>query len=162
MATERVRLPGFGLPVDYKPEQCFPTSFLDWSAKISTVQELYMMVIMDKITDKPDWDERVFDDTTVHQWRQEAHAIEGVDVSEEMLDWVGTTLLQDTAFNRRHTRTLLLSLPRCYRRDYAYARTPLEHSFAFSISLTFLLTFIFAIIYSPRPHFASEKSRRMA
>ena len=29
-----------------------------------------MMAVMDKITDKPDWDEKVFDDIIVQKWRQ--------------------------------------------------------------------------------------------
>ena len=53
-----------------------------------------MMAIMDKITDKPDWDKKVFDDAIVQKWRLEALATEDVDVSEKMLDWVRTNFLQ--------------------------------------------------------------------
>ena len=53
MEAERTKLPGFGLPVNYRPENYFPTAVLDWSGTILTVRELNMMAIMDKITDKP-------------------------------------------------------------------------------------------------------------
>ena len=92
MEAERVKLPGFGLPVNYRPDDNFPNAVLHWSGTILTVRELNMMAIMDKITDKPDWDRKVFDNTIVQKWRQEALGAEGMDVSEKMLDWVGTTL----------------------------------------------------------------------
>ena len=93
MEAERTKLPGFGLPVNYRPEDYFPTAVLDWSGTILTVRELNMMAIMDKITDKPDWDKKVYDNAIIHKWRQEALGTEGMDVSEKMFDWVCTTLL---------------------------------------------------------------------
>lgn len=85
-----VKLPGFGLPVNYTPDGCFPSAALDWSGTILTVRELNMMAIMDRITDKKDWDKKIFDDTIIQKWRQEALGTEGMDVSEKMLDWVCT------------------------------------------------------------------------
>ena len=93
MEAERIKLPGFGLPVNNRPEQYFPTAVLHWSGTILTIRELNMMAIMDKITDKPDWDKKVFDNTIIAKWRQEALATEGMDVSEKMFDWVCTTFL---------------------------------------------------------------------
>lgn len=52
-----------------------------------------MMAIMDKITDKSDWDKKIFDENIVQKWRQEALGTEGMDVSEKMLDWVCTNFL---------------------------------------------------------------------
>ncbi len=95
MEAQSVKLPGFGLPVNYRPDEYFPNAVLDWSGTILTVRELNMMAIMDKITDKPNWDQKVFDDTIVKKWRQEALATEGMDVSEKMLDWVGFSFLRD-------------------------------------------------------------------
>lgn len=94
MESESVKLPGFGLPVNYRPDEHFPNAVLNWSGTILTVRELNMMAIMDKITDKPNWDQKVFDDTIVQKWRQEALATEGMDVSEKMLDWVCTSFLR--------------------------------------------------------------------
>jgi hypothetical protein len=34
-----------------------------------------MMNVMDKITDKPDWHKKAFDDNIVSKWRKEALAI---------------------------------------------------------------------------------------
>lgn len=86
MTAEIVKLPGFALPVSYRPDERIQNAIIDWSGNILTVRELNMMAIMDKITDKPDWDRKVFDDTIVQKWRQEALTAEGMDVSEKMLD----------------------------------------------------------------------------
>ena len=90
MEEERVKLPGFGLPVNYNPREYFRNAVLDWSGTILTVRELNMMAIMNKITDKLDWDKKVFDDGIVRKWRQEALGTQGMDVTEKMLDWVCT------------------------------------------------------------------------
>ncbi len=90
MEEETIKLPGFGLPVNYRSDNYFPNAVLTWSGTILTVRELNMMAIMDNITDKPDWDKKVFDDSIVQRWRQEALTREGMDVSEKMLDWVCT------------------------------------------------------------------------
>jgi hypothetical protein len=39
------------------------------------IREIAMMSIMDKLTDKEKWHEKVFDDTIVSKWREEALAI---------------------------------------------------------------------------------------
>ncbi|KAH8880219.1 hypothetical protein GQ53DRAFT_704441 [Thozetella sp. PMI_491] len=36
------------------------------------VREVFMMNLMDRLTDKPDWNRKVFDDTIVSKWRKEA------------------------------------------------------------------------------------------
>ena len=108
MAAERIKLPGFGLPVNYRPDEFFKNAVLDWSGTILTVRELNMMAIMNKITDKPDWDKKVFDDTIIQKWRQEALATEGMDMSEKMLDWVCTTVFET-----------LVSTKECHARLFA-------------------------------------------
>jgi len=45
-----------------------------WS-KLLPVRELAMMHIMDQLTDKKDWEKKVFDDTIVSKWREEALAM---------------------------------------------------------------------------------------
>ena len=92
--AERTKLPGFGLPVNYRPNDYFPNAVQDWSGTILTVREQNMMAIMDDITDKPTWDIKIFDDSVVQTWRQEALATEERDVSEKMFDWVCTNLLR--------------------------------------------------------------------
>ena len=88
------KLPGFGLPVNYRPDEYFPNAVQDWSGTILTVRELNMMALMDEITDKPNWDLKVIDDRIVQRWRQEALAREGMDFSGKMFDFVCTIFLQ--------------------------------------------------------------------
>ena len=40
MAAERINLPGFGLPVNHRPDELFPNAVMDWSGTILTVSEL--------------------------------------------------------------------------------------------------------------------------
>ncbi|KAF8874335.1 hypothetical protein BD779DRAFT_257282 [Infundibulicybe gibba] len=62
-----------------------------------------MMHLMDRISDKPDWERKVrsglytkksihtesqiFDESIAQKWKEEALATEGVDISEAMIDW---------------------------------------------------------------------------
>jgi hypothetical protein len=43
---------------------------------------------MNQITEKPDWNAKVFDDSIATKWKSEALAMENFDISEQMLDWV--------------------------------------------------------------------------
>ena len=115
MDAESTQLPGFGLPVNYRPEHYFPTAVLDWSGTILTVRELSMMAIMDRITDMPGWDKKVFDNTIIAKWRQEALGTEGMDVSEKMFDWVCTTFLSNktAALPKDLSRHLFLGNNQC-------------------------------------------------
>ena len=83
-----------------------------------------MMAIMDKITDKPDWDRKVFDDTIVHKWRQEALATEGMDVSEKMLDWVCTKLLRDATLYKSLSWQVVWCHPHLKRHKRLCLHTP--------------------------------------
>ena len=100
LKAEETKLPSFGLPVNYRPDKHFPNAIQDWAGSILTLRELDMMAIMNDITDKPNWDIKVFDDSVVQKWRQEALANEYVDVSEKMLDWVRTKYLQEITLYR--------------------------------------------------------------
>ncbi len=46
-----------------------------------TVRETAMMVVMDLLTDKPDWHTKVFDEEIAEKWRQEALAWPDEDLS---------------------------------------------------------------------------------
>ncbi|KAL7944157.1 hypothetical protein V8C42DRAFT_327860 [Trichoderma barbatum] len=41
-------------------------------SEILPIREVAMMLLMDKLTDKPNWHEKVFDEAIVQKWRQEA------------------------------------------------------------------------------------------
>ncbi|GIZ41376.1 hypothetical protein CKM354_000468200 [Cercospora kikuchii] len=52
----------------------FPNAISDWSGTPLTQRERRMMALMGEITDKPEWDRKVFDDKIVAKWRAEALA----------------------------------------------------------------------------------------
>ncbi|KAL0566582.1 hypothetical protein V5O48_015427 [Marasmius crinis-equi] len=98
-SLEGIKLPGFGLPVNTLPEQCiewlegrdkqvcFPNAITQWSAPNILVRERTMMAMVNEITDKPEWDRKVNDETIAAKWKSEALAKEGVDFSEAMFDY---------------------------------------------------------------------------
>ena len=92
MDPERIKLPGFGLPLNHEIKS-FPCAVLDWLGEPLTVRELNMIKLMNQITDKPGWDRKILDDTITEKWRQEARDAEDLDVTEAMLDWVSQVLL---------------------------------------------------------------------
>jgi hypothetical protein len=74
--------PGLGLPLrnddwdtlDLYPHGAHSSDGLSESDLIY-VRELAMIDVMEKLTDKPDWHKKVFDDTIVARWRSEALAV---------------------------------------------------------------------------------------
>jgi len=60
-----------------------------------------MIRMMDRITDKDDWDHKIFDEDIVAKWRNEAMGL-SADMSEKMLDWV-IAELSDKALELRET-----------------------------------------------------------
>ncbi|CAK7565336.1 MAG: hypothetical protein SEPTF4163_003251 [Sporothrix epigloea] len=70
-----LRVPGFsGISINYElpVEARFAHGFNEWrSTFVVTAQELAMVAVMDRLTDKPNWFIDVFDDAVVAQWRAE-------------------------------------------------------------------------------------------
>lgn len=73
------KYPGWNLDLrwfDQQQEPMFPTGihYNCWGAdsEMLTVGEVAMMLVMDRLTDKPDWHIKVFDDEIAQKWRQEA------------------------------------------------------------------------------------------
>jgi len=97
------QFPGLGLPVHDQPKAdsatggfLFPLAIdRSWLSMGVTLRELRMLAFMDQITDKPDWETKVFDDETiVSRWRAEADARPAepdgdVYMSKAMFDYVG-------------------------------------------------------------------------
>jgi hypothetical protein len=54
-------------------------------SELIQVREVMMMMLMDALTDKPNWHEKVFDDTIVAKWRAEAMSQSEEDVYEKIL-----------------------------------------------------------------------------
>ncbi len=48
-----------------------------------------MMELMNRLSDKPGWNKKVFDDEITTKWRSEALSTPDTDISEKMVDWVG-------------------------------------------------------------------------
>lgn len=96
MTSRHLCVPGFGLPVDYTGGKQFPCAIQGrWDSQGITLREKRMMALISSITDKPEWDRKVFDDAIVARWRAEADATtmpqaphRDVFMSEKMFDFV--------------------------------------------------------------------------
>lgn len=81
--------PGLGLPIEYdytdNPSDASDGVFYPIGARgavpggdltyhIMPVHEVAMMLVMDRLTDKPDWHKKMFDDNITAKWRVEALA----------------------------------------------------------------------------------------
>ena len=103
-SPERNVLPGFGLPVRFLPEWTrpseskkpavrFPHAISDVVASSGvTIRERRMLQFIDSISDKPEWDRKVFEDEIVGEWKVEAcRRVEDLDddyLSEKMFEFV--------------------------------------------------------------------------
>jgi hypothetical protein len=94
-ASTTKQFPGFGLPVDHEGSDCFPLAIgtTPWASMGVTLREKRMLDFINKITDKPDWEVKVFDEDIVARWRAEADVrpeeLEGdVLLSQQMFDFV--------------------------------------------------------------------------
>jgi hypothetical protein len=94
------KLPGFGLPIDHMPEHTyrFPHAIADnYATQAITFRERRMLKFINQITDKPEWDRKVFDESIVSKWREEAEKkLENEDdvlLSEPMFDYASLTCL---------------------------------------------------------------------
>jgi hypothetical protein len=90
METAPLKVPGFGLPINHTLEwgKCFPNAIMGWPGTALTLRELTMLQLMNSITEKPEWDRKVFDANLIQKWGQEATDTEGMDVTDRMLDYV--------------------------------------------------------------------------
>lgn len=97
MDSASLKVPGFGLPINHRFPQgeYFPSAIYDVSHNYPlaqriaiTLRELKMLRLMDTITDKPEWESKVFDNEFIRKWSEEAHNAEGMDVTDKMLDYV--------------------------------------------------------------------------
>ncbi|KAF2099439.1 hypothetical protein NA57DRAFT_37564 [Rhizodiscina lignyota] len=115
-------LPGFGLPVrrlpkwrhwkhkEFEKPQRFPHAISDFVASTGvTIRERRMLKFIDQISDKPEWDRKVFDDDIIAKWKEEAvrHVEDLGDkiLSEKMFDYC-IAELQDKAKRFQETGTI--------------------------------------------------------
>jgi hypothetical protein len=74
-----LRVPGFGYAVEYEAKQHIFHRFYhgvnDFRNKRLLVRELAMLAVMDALTEKPRWHEKMFDEAIVEKWWIEATAM---------------------------------------------------------------------------------------
>ncbi|KAL4993640.1 hypothetical protein BDV10DRAFT_189787 [Aspergillus recurvatus] len=91
-------LPGVTLPLDFKPRRGNSATVfanaLDsedieggFCSYIFTLKELYMMRIMEAVTDKPNWDTKIRNKEITKKWRSEILQSD-LDVTEPMVDYI--------------------------------------------------------------------------
>lgn len=97
--------PGLGLPLrndDWDTLDLYPhgahSSDGASDSDLLYVRELAMMDVMEKLTDKPDWHKKVFDDTIVARWRNEALAVPDKELFK--LATAGNSLYNDDDYDR--------------------------------------------------------------
>ncbi|KGO49193.1 Protein of unknown function DUF4246 [Penicillium expansum] len=94
-------MPGFNVKLNCQPDRNviqnwyhgFPNALDDNELQESylndlvTHREVLMMRVVNTITDKPQWDQKVFDKNITTKWRDEI-AQSGQDVTPKMMDWI--------------------------------------------------------------------------
>ncbi|KAK1223146.1 hypothetical protein PQX77_013982 [Marasmius sp. AFHP31] len=119
---DTTKLPGFGLPVNILPRStlenhssssksvrlCFPNAITSWLASNILVREQTMLSMMNKITEKPEWDRKVNDETIVVKWKNEALSREGVDFSEAMFNYCIAELREKASYFSQTGRAIVL------------------------------------------------------
>lgn len=96
MASASHQYPGVNLPLRHLKQQgqagvdfyrCGSFKGADGTlSQLIQVREMFMMMMMDRLTDKPNWHEKVFNDAIVTKWRIEALAERENRMYEELLD----------------------------------------------------------------------------
>ncbi|KAI9681212.1 MAG: hypothetical protein M1817_002494 [Caeruleum heppii] len=89
--SARLSRPGFGLALDHPVKDALPYLLQDTAddkRRILTVRERTMMRVMDQLSDKPQWQDKVFDDMINDKWRAELVVNDSLDMSDKMFDWV--------------------------------------------------------------------------
>lgn len=82
LTTHQPLYPGVNLPLRYLAQDGEPGIDLyrlgsfygaeGAQSELLHMREVAMMILMDRLTDKPNWHKKVFDDTIVAKWRSEA------------------------------------------------------------------------------------------
>ncbi|KAI0099428.1 hypothetical protein F4814DRAFT_113935 [Daldinia grandis] len=83
ISSQRLSLPGFGLPVDYEPSErkaifCFFHALWDEKSFLSdglALREIRMTDFINQVSDMPDWEEIVFDEGIVAKWEEEVKMV---------------------------------------------------------------------------------------
>lgn len=107
-----LQVPGFGRDVNTRIakrlplEELFRHGLTDFTQARLVAREIAMLALMDSITDKPRWHEKVYDESIVEKWR--AEAIQMPLISPLAWDWCLRELRENATFFAEHgfTKTL--------------------------------------------------------
>ncbi|KAB8256690.1 hypothetical protein BDV32DRAFT_141025 [Aspergillus pseudonomiae] len=85
----RFDLPGYSIPLNYiDADEMFPNALGNYSTeRLNTHREILMMRALNSITDKSDWEKKVFDEEITTKWRKEIMDT-GDDITPTMIDWI--------------------------------------------------------------------------
>lgn len=76
VTENRLCVPGFGQPIDVDIDNCSPVlvgnQTWDWNADTLTIREACMLKLVEDITNKPNWWEKVKNPEIVAKWKKEA------------------------------------------------------------------------------------------
>ncbi|KAK1523930.1 uncharacterized protein CCOS01_09017 [Colletotrichum costaricense] len=81
-ASGTIRLPGYGLPLNYLPDKRdrFPVLMEDtnksWKASTLLIREVCMLKFMEDITNKPEWWRKVRDPVISAKWKKEVQTLD--------------------------------------------------------------------------------------
>lgn len=111
-----LQVPGFGLPVNVElnKDLRFAHGVTDATYERLTAREVAMLQLMDALTDKKDWQDKINDETIVGRWREEALCMPCI--SEKTFDWCLTELRQKAEHTTKYTITLDTA-SRCVKAD---------------------------------------------
>lgn len=111
-SSHKNQFPGFGLPHETTiadQSQLFPLALTGWGSNGVTLREQRMLDFINKITDKNDWETKVFNDEIVAKWKEEGKRFynEGnapddredpVWLSDQMFAFVSTPFLRPSSY----------------------------------------------------------------
>ncbi|KAF7181503.1 hypothetical protein CNMCM7691_000721 [Aspergillus felis] len=87
----RFDIPGYGVTLNSTPEDpdLFPNALegSSFAERLNTHREILMMRALNSITDKPDWEKKVFDEEITAKWRKEIMD-SGEDITPNMMNWI--------------------------------------------------------------------------
>lgn len=100
-----LKVPGVELPVDFQhfEHECFSHGFSSWTQSWrNTVKERTMMRIMNDLTDKLNWDHKVFNDYVMSKWKAEAMTLTHGIITEKTWEWCSKELREQAQEYRKN------------------------------------------------------------
>jgi hypothetical protein len=122
-----LKVPGFGLPIDFAhkdvwnhqdPSTYFSHGINNFRSDRMTVREVAMIKFMEAVTEKPDWNVKVFDQDIIKKWGEEAMAMPKSVMSEKAVQWCISELREKAKhFERDSFVKTLEGGSRCVKSD---------------------------------------------